>query len=478
MTPGSRYPIPSILALALAAALTAPVTALAENGQFLAISDVHLNPLTGAVPLTDLLSTDAGDWPGLFARHPEPVVTYGADANVPLFQSAIADAAARVPSPDFVLYTGDFIVHELATKVTAADADAPADAVSTMAAKITRTVGQALKAAFPSAPIFPALGNTDSACGDYQVEPEGAYLTATWPMVEELVGADRLQSDAAATWRAGGYYAARHPTVENALIVVFNNVLWSTKYENRCGTADGDPGTAMMGWLKKTLYEARLTGKTVWLVHHVPAGVNAYSTAHARPSDGGTCAADTMPFWKQTYIEGFASLMDTDAGTVTAAFSGHIHRDSFRLSAGSEGAPIGFASIVPAISPIFGNNPGYQVFDYDRKTGTLSDKTTFGLANLAAAAKQGANPTWREEGRFSTAYGLGPYDRSSLTVLSAALSAPERGGKRTTYAHLYGVGHGNDPATEWPVYGCSPGHVPIADFNACRCAEGAGRQSK
>ena len=110
-------------------------------------------------------------------------------------------------------------------------------------------VADALRTALPDRPILIALGNNDFECGDYQLEPGGAFLASMSNTVRDLAGADRLAPDFNQTFQAGGYYAMRHPTLADVTILVVNDVLWSTDYQDTCGTdgaenSRGDDGLA------------------------------------------------------------------------------------------------------------------------------------------------------------------------------------------------------------------------------------------
>src|SRR5260370_15280237 len=105
-----------------------------------------------------------------------------------------------------------------------------------MAVKTTLFVGEALADALAGKPAILALGNVDSSCGDYRIEPGGHYLAATREMVRRLVGAERLEPDFDETYAAGGYYAARHPTLANGLILGLNHGLGATQYRAPRGT--------------------------------------------------------------------------------------------------------------------------------------------------------------------------------------------------------------------------------------------------
>ncbi len=462
MTPAIRL-LATLIALALAP-VSAP--ALADTGRFVAISDVHLDPFAGDSSDARLLAADVADWPAILRERDEPPVSFGRDANVPLFLGVLEDAAAAAPDADFVVYPGDFVVHRLEERL-AAIPDHDGD-MADAAVKITLYLAARLEEAWPDAPILPALGNTDSGCGDYETEPGGAYLRGTFPMVERLAG-DLLLPGAKESWLAGGYYAARHPTVADARVLVLNTVLWSTRYRNRCGAPEGEatpPGEAMLAWLRFQLYAARMDGERVLLVYHVPAGVDAYSTAHGHPGSKG--CAPPMPFWQARYRNGFEGLIGEYAPMVLGALSGHIHRDSWRLFRDGKDAPIAVDTIVPSVSPIFGNAPAWQLFAYDRTTGALVDRTTRAVTNLEAASR-GADIAIAELYRFTDAYRVPAYGLSALEGISEALATAVPSPDRTLYARFYGSGHGDDPEEAWPVYGCTPGNASVADFIACHC---------
>src|SRR5260370_32278803 len=103
-------------------------------------------------------------------------------------------------------------------------------------------------------------------------------------MVRRLVRAERLAPDFDETYAAGGYYAVRHPTVANGLIVVVNDVLWSTRYRDACGTDGLAAAQAMLGWLRDRLARQRTAGGRVLLVHPIPRGIDSYTTVKTRAS--------------------------------------------------------------------------------------------------------------------------------------------------------------------------------------------------
>src|SRR5438067_2278095 len=83
--------------------------------------------------------------------------------------------------------------------------------------------------------IVVGLGNNDSECGDYRLEPNGPFLAGLRDAVRTMAGTQLLAPDFDTTFAAAGYYSMRHPAADGVDIVVVNDVLWSTDYRDRCG---------------------------------------------------------------------------------------------------------------------------------------------------------------------------------------------------------------------------------------------------
>ena len=277
------------------------VRAAGDSGTFAVISDIHFDP---------------------FAR-PEDQATsrIGEDTNQALLTSGIAAFARAMASADFAIVPGDLLAHGFNAKAAAAlGVDPSSPAVDDMAAKTTQFVARALAEALGGTPAVVALGNEDSKCGDYKIEPGGPYLAATREAVRRLVGGERLDADFAETWAAAGYYAARHPTVANGMIVMLNDVLWSPRYQDTCGSNGLVAGEAMMSWLSGKLARQRAAGGRVWMVHHIPWGIDAYSTLGAKAA---SCPAKVVSFLKEPFASELRALLMEYRDVIQASFSGH-----------------------------------------------------------------------------------------------------------------------------------------------------------
>jgi hypothetical protein len=367
--------------VAIALAFMSCGAAAEPSGRFALVSDVHFDPFDPEGIATVLATTDARDWAERFAAlPPAPAAQYGKDTNHVLLFSAVEAIAAHAADADFAIVGGDLLAHDFEEDAAKA-LGVPVGSAAQLdfAERTTIFVADALGTALPGKPVIVALGNNDSDCGDYEIVPGGGYLAATRETVRRLAGSDLVAPDFDATYAAGGYYAVRHPTVPGALIVVLNDVLWSERYQNACGGDGLAAARAEMEWLAATLAAQKAAGGTVWLVHHIPWGIDGYATTHSKAE---TCPERVVPFLKDEFSEAFIGLVGDYAGIVSASFSGHMHFDDYRLLLDAAGTPVEADKVVPAISPIFGQNPGFQMFAYDAATGMPRDFATIGLANL------------------------------------------------------------------------------------------------
>jgi sphingomyelin phosphodiesterase acid-like 3 len=458
-----------LLTLIGTAAAGAPGRAAETSGAAAVLSDIHLNPFATPDLAARLAGSEPNEWPGIFAAASgQRFPARGEDTNHALLASALAALSKRAGDADLVIVSGDLLAHRFEEIAAQALGTSPASGlVRGLAAKAALHVADSLRAALPGRPILVALGNNDSACGDYRLEPGGAFLAALRETVRDLAGPDRIAQDFGETFDAGGYYATRHPVAAGTTILVVNDVLWSTEYRDACGT-DGDQAAhAMLAWLERQLSEARAAGRRLWLVHHIPVGIDDYATLTA--SGGSSCPARVTPFLKEPFGSRFALLLRDYAATIQAGFSGHTHQDSYRLMTDG-GAALAVEKITPAISPIFGNDPGFHLFDYERRTGDVVDFSTWHLANLEQASAT-VPAEWRREYVFTQAYGQPAYSAAAVGQIAAGMlgTGPDGEPVRSAFRRFYAVGRGEIPAEALPAYACAIGNLSASSYAACYC---------
>ena len=454
----------AIVAFALLASAFAPPAA-ADEGSFLHVSDIHFDPFVPADVARLLPATDTDAWAARFAAAADQSFSkYGKDTNHPLLASALPAIARAGAAADFVIVTGDLLSHGFqadAEKILGIPQGSAAN--DAFAVRTSLFVIESLRNALPGKPILLSLGNNDSSCGDYKLDPGGAYLAATREAVRSLAGADLVATDFDETYLAGGYYAARHPTIADTTIVVLDDVLWSDEYENACGTGGLEAATAMMTWLETQLATAKASGGKVWLMHHIPVGQDPYATAHSKAA---TCAAKIVPMLKEPFASTYVRLLAEYGDVVAASFVGHTHFDDYRLLRNAAGNVTGVEKIAPAISPIFGQNPGFLVFTYDKASGAIADFTAMYLTNLEAATGPAAGD-WQTEYSFAATYRQADFSPAAAGAMWKTLS--EEGTADDTFRRLYNVSKGELTADGLDAYTCAIGHADTAGFRECYC---------
>src|SRR5947209_6151279 len=400
-----RYAALAALALGLCGTASGQQAASVQAvaGQVLVMSDLHFDPMADPRLVDELAAAEPERWSAVLdSSSDRSVGRYGRDSNWMLLRSALQHMAETLPKPAFVHMAGDFLAHDFRRAFDAAAQDHSDAAFRIFVQKTMQFLAQQLEQNFPATPILPALGNNDEECGDYELQPGGPFLADTLPIVRRLVGGAHgpgFDRD----WQSFGNYSARAGGIR---VLSTNTNFLSIHYRNACGSpADGDPGRATLEWLEAELAAAKDAGERVWLLYHIPPGIDGYATLRQ-----GACPGTIIPMWDQAYAGAFLAQMKHYADTVTASFAGHTHMDDFRLIGDAEGR-YGFALITPAVSPIFGQNPAFRILVYDAAGGIL-DQTTYDLTNLAqaTAAAVGVSPEWRAEYSFTRQWSLPQID--------------------------------------------------------------------
>jgi sphingomyelin phosphodiesterase acid-like 3 len=441
MTPVLPRVFSCLLALLLSAT-TWSAGAHAQDGQFLLITDLHFDPFFDAELFPRLAAAPAEEWAEILeSGQPLVLNPIGTDSNYALLKSSLDDARRRLPRPDFILYPGDFIAHSWQSKydrlAPSSRAKEPA-AYQAFTAKAVQFVGHEFGKRWTQTPILPTLGNDDSYCGDYMIEPAGPFLrmfAEFWPpLLGSTAGTDAEREEFAKSFTAGGYYTVRLPKLAHHRLVVLNSVFFSTQYDNPCGQPTQTPVDDQFAWLNETLDRAAAAGEKVWLLMHIPPGIDGYTSALNEPKQDPPAT-----FWQPAITSRFLRLIEQRRETIQMSFVGHTHMDDFRVIQ-LNGQPALLSKIAPAVSPIFGNNPGYQVYQHDRASGRLLDYQTYYLSNLGDKKQPTplADARWKLEYAFRAAYDLPDVSAASVARLVGGIQ-----GNRAiadSYTRFYTVG--------------------------------------
>src|SRR5256885_8260426 len=183
---------------------------------FLSISDIHFNPFADPALVAKLEAADVSQWDAIFASSTVTAFsTYGSDVNDPLLRSALAEMRKQLPSPAFVLISGDFLAHKFDKLYQQYATDKSQTAYTAFVTKTIAYVASRFRKAYPGVRIYPTLGNNDSDCGDYAVAPDGQFLANfrdVWSPIVHSQSFDRR-------FPSGGFFYAYVSRLQNLRVI-------------------------------------------------------------------------------------------------------------------------------------------------------------------------------------------------------------------------------------------------------------------
>ncbi|XP_031818331.1 acid sphingomyelinase-like phosphodiesterase 3b [Sarcophilus harrisii] len=413
-------------------------------GQFWHISDLHLDPDYDASREPLQVCPSAGSQPvsnaGVWGN-------YLCDAPWILINSSIYAMKAILPSPDFILWTGDDTPHVPNEKLGE-------EAVL----KIVKRLTELIRLVFPDTKVYAALGNHDFhpknqfPVGSNNIYNQVAELWRPW-----------LNNESISQFKEGAFYTERLPGPNRTgRVIVLNTNLYYSSNEQ---TANLDDPGSQFQWLDDVLTNASREGEKVYVIGHVPPGFfeKTRSKAWFRPS------------FNHRYME----IIRKHHGVIAGQFFGHHHTDSFRMFYDDKGGPIGVMFLAPGVTPWKttlpgvnngANNPGIRVWDYDPVTLQLQDMVTYYL-NLTQANLQA--PRWDKEYRLTEAFQARDGSAASMQQVLDQITRDNRALQR--YYQYNSVSYDLDPCDQ----GCRAEHlcamreVDFANYERCIKAVGS-----
>jgi sphingomyelin phosphodiesterase acid-like 3 len=463
------------------------------------LSDIHFDPYLDPAKAAALNAAPATEWPRILAAPSTQTITAaqqtayaacpsdkdpGTDTSYALWQSTLAELKKTASPSRFVILPGDLLAHKFDCKYKALIPGATNDGYLAFTLKTVRYVLASLRAALPGVPVYAALGNNDSGCVDYALDPDhDAFLAALAPLVAEVANLSSANRTTAEHDFAGlGAFNAPLAALPHTRIISFDDLFLSAKYVTCSGGKnDPTPSAAAIAWLKTQLDQARAAGDRVWFISHIPPGIDLYATAR---KTAGVCGS------KPTMFLGSNELSDTLAAypdVVRLAIFGHTHDDELRLIPSGDssqrttsnverttpqGVPL---KVVGSITPIHGNRPTFTLARVNPAAATLADYTV-----MMASDPTAAPITWSREYTWSTAYRQPAFDAASLTALITGFEADPkaRSAESQAYTRFYypaasGVATANAAiiSAAWQPYVCSLSHLTAKSFAACACGK-------
>ena len=173
---------------------------------------------------------------------------------------------------------------------------------------------------------------------------------------------------------------------------MLNTNYWSAKsyHINKNVTITGD---IQLEWLTQQLNSATEKNQKVIISGHIPPGVSAY---------------DGVSFWMKNYTEAYISLTTNISTDIIGQLYGHIHADRFKLQYRNDALNMStsrdksYLLTAPSLTPVYGSNPAFRVFDYDSQRESLVDYHQYYID--LAASNVNKKAYWLPEYSFKDTY--------------------------------------------------------------------------
>lgn len=460
-----------------------------SNVPALFVSDVHFDPFWDPGKAAQLAAAPAGHWRSILESPASPdreqrfsalktaCHMRGDDTSFPLFESALRAMKERAGDARFVTVSGDLIAHQFDCRYKSLFPEGKPEDYRAFVEKTIAFVAGELDRIASHAPVYVALGNNDSDCGDYRLDEDGPFLADIGPDLLRSLP-QRERGEATASFRKGGYYSVRLPApVERTRLVVLNDVFLSPWHQSCSGKPDAAAANEELDWLAKQLASAHAAGERVWVLGHIPPGVDAYSTlAHAGP------ACDSKPPVMFLASDKLAQELAESGSEIRLGIFAHAHTDEFKLlepvssdavfgppaasGTKAKGAEVA-VKMVPSISPINGNKPAFTIAQVNPSTARLADYRVFAAENPQGTGK------WAELYDFDRTYHRKSFSPIAVRSILAEFSS-DPGRKSTAsqaYVRNFLTGQPDILLPEvWPRYVCTLSQTTASSYSHCACS--------
>jgi sphingomyelin phosphodiesterase acid-like 3 len=443
------------------------------------VSDIHFDPFHDPARVRQLVAAPVSQWSSILSRPPSPnqqqafnalqqtCYARGVDTPDPLLRSSLRAMRARQVDAKFMLVSGDLIAHAFSCRYTTLFPHAtPAEYQSFVEKTISYVVGQ-LRASLPRIPIYVALGNNDSACGDYRLDAGNNFLADTARIIATGLPAPDRAAEIQDFSQNGSYSLTMAPPMQNTRLIVLDDLFLSKNYRSCSGQPDSAPADSEIAWLRDQLAQARQSGQKIWIMGHIPTGIDPYATARRL---GAMCGhVNPVLFLSSTKL---ADLLIEYADIVRLGVFAHTHMDEIRLlqpepAAPAASAPAVVIKMVPSISPVDGNDPAFTIAHINPATATLQDYQV-----VAASNHTGIATRWSVEYDFAQTFHQQQFSPSTVRALIAEFSADPDVNTAVSqqYIRHYFIG---DRSSElkpfWPQYVCALANHSVESYAACVC---------
>lgn len=443
----------------------------------LMLSDIHFDPFHDPAKVQRLAEAPVSAWDGILAGpvSPDQASAFaalqrrcgarGVDTPYALLRSALDAARREAPDAGFVTVSGDLIAHGFGCRYAALIPGKTRSDYAAFAVKTMEYVTGELRRTFPGVAVYAALGNNDSGCGDYRLDQGGDFLRAVaWSVVEGLPKSEDRKRVLADFTAGGNYSVMMAAPMRSTRLIVLDDIFMSPKYATCGGRQDGSAAAAQIAWLQKELAEARRHKQKVWVMGHIPPGVDIYSTF---TKFRNVCGNDKPEMFLAS--DQLEDLLVEGADVVRLGIFGHTHMDELRLLGPESGAKGGQVALkmVSSVSPVSGNDPSFTVARVDPASATLVDYSVFSASN-----QTGLDRSWSKEYDYGQTYHQAAFSPAALEKLITEFRADPDAKTDASRAYIndFFVGdHSSLIKPLWPQYVCALSHSTAKRFADCVC---------
>lgn len=447
------------------------------------VSDIHFEPFWDPDKALTLATLPPAKWHAALDGAPsanraqryavlqQKCYVRGSDTSFPLFKASLSALRAHAAGVRFITVSGDLMSHEFDCryKVLFGSMKGYHDFV----VNTIKFILLELNSIAPKVPVYAALGNNDSDCGDYLLDAPSLFLAEVGKEITEAAPASE-RTQALADFSDGGFYSVALPApMHDTRLLVLEDLFYAHDFSGKCPGSSSDPAAAaarQLKWLAKQVSDARnaTPKQNLWVMGHIPTGFDARGTLYKK---SGTCV-NPSPFLSS---DSLFDALEGSGDVVKLAIFAHTHMDEIRLvqadSGSQPGKPTANAvpvKMVPSISPVNGNIPSFTIAEVDPDTATVVDYQV-----IAAPDKSGVG-TWTEQYDYRKDYSEPSFSADAVTDLLAKFAADPKFQQTASKKYIanFSVGGGGtwlEDKKDWPGYVCVESHNTAAGFNACDC---------
>lgn len=465
---------------AQAPAMQRTVAARVPAVSALMVSDFHFDPFHDPAKVLRLVDAPVSEWSAILGEPMSPhqeldletlqrtCGARGFDTSYALLQSSLSAIREQAVGARFVTVTGDMIAHNFACRFAHL---VPVKSQSDYAEFVEKTMDYVmgeLRSAVPKIPIYATLGNNDTGCGDYRMDPKSAFLSSAGRILLHGLPASAEKRKALADFDDGGYYSVTMAApMQRTRLIVLNDLFLSHSYATCGGKKDPTEGAREMEWMRRELAAARRRGQKVWVMGHIPPSVDVYATVRKMKDACGSVGPAMF-----LSSEELAEALVKNADVVRLGLFAHTHMDELRL-VGPEGRKASAkesvaVKMVAAISPVNGNHPSFTVARVDPAASSLVDYAVFVASNST-----GVGTSWSKEYDYAETYHQAAFSPVALTqLLDTFRSDPEaKTTESQAFIRYFVAGDGSSLIKPlWPEYVCALSRVTSKGFSECACS--------